>query len=91
MDVQDGPVGLDEQHVERNESIPHPHGYIPLLAEIEQHTASKWHGLAKHKALFALCVVQRQFRNKFVGFSGGGLYRQWFGLKRLLLLSLCCA
>src|SRR3546814_17119829 len=61
VDVEDRAVGLDEQHVERDERVAHPERGHLLLAEIEQHAGIRRHALAEHQATGAAFVAARQF------------------------------
>src|SRR5688500_2638166 len=53
-DAGDLALRADEQHVERDEGVLHPHRDRLLLAEIEQHSSLGVHLLAEHQPLRAL-------------------------------------
>src|SRR5262249_11620954 len=47
-DPRDAAVGVDEDHVERDQRVLHPHGHRHVLLEIEQHAAAFRQLLAEH-------------------------------------------
>lgn len=61
----------DEDHVERQKSVFHPHRNRPLGREGEQHAALLRKKPAEHEAAFALRPAAHDFHGKFMGSAGG--------------------
>lgn len=91
MDMGDSAVTGDEQHIERDEGVAHPHGDGACFTKIEKHAVFWRHGLAEHQALRALGVVQCQFGNEVLGFTRGRLDGKRLGGECLAFLRLCGA
>ncbi|MNV08979.1 hypothetical protein D3C71_994590 [compost metagenome] len=72
VNMGDSAIAADEQHIERDEGVAHPHGDGARLTEIEQHAVFRRHGFTEHQTLRALGIVQRQFGNEVVRFPGSG-------------------
>lgn len=82
-DAGDGAVGRDEQHVEWNQSVLHPHGDRPVLAKIEQHAGIGRHAGAIHQAAGLLFRCFRQFDIKGMGLAVRRLYGEMCLIDRI--------
>src|SRR5919198_983565 len=61
---QDPSVAADEDHVERNIGVLHPHRYFLLAHEVEQHPAAFRQFAPVHETAGALLVVDRELHRK---------------------------
>jgi predicted transposase YbfD/YdcC len=61
----------DENHIERQISVLHPHRHRPLGREVEQHATLLRKKPAEHQAAFALRPAAHDFHGKFMGSAGG--------------------
>ena len=72
--IYDAAIGANENHVEGDQRIAHPHGYALRKSVIEQHAGVGRHGFPKHQAARLLGVGNSQFHienfSAFVGIDG---------------------
>ena len=63
----DPAIGLDEQHVERQVGIAHPHGEHRIAIVDEQHAGIRAHFATKHQAARFLLTADREFDIETMG------------------------
>ncbi len=65
------PALANENHVERQISVFHPHHHPPLGRKVEQHATLLRKKPAEHEAAFALRPAAHDFHGKFMDSAGG--------------------